>query len=145
MMKRITGSSLKATNKIFAFCLVAVFSTSTWAADDSRNCRDLLAPGEWKLIRDRLPEIYVAEGDPSEVVRATPEEVKLLLIEKVKEELAEFAKDPSPEELGDLLDVVYALQDHYGLDPKLVEEIRQQKLERKGGFTEGFALKIDKK
>ena len=95
-----------------------------------------------KLVRDKIPGRLDKKGILYEKRIASPEEYKAELIKKLQEELDEFKAAESPEELADLIEVIEALK-------KLpeytdVEEIRQQKLEEKGGFDERIILKGEK-
>jgi len=70
------------------------------------------------------------------------------LIEKLEEEVREVSEEmkvrdreslSTPyaliEELADVVDVVEAVLDYYGIDIELFDMVREQKLARKGGFT----------
>lgn len=95
-----------------------------------------------KLVRDRIPEILDENGKVYEKSIATPEEYKTRLVEKLREELAEFEEAHSIEELADVIEVIEALK-------KLpeyanVEEVREKKREERGGFDERIILKGEK-
>lgn len=98
-----------------------------------------------KLVRDKIPEILDQKGVSYEKRVASPEEYKIELIKKLEEELKEFiGATPSkkPEELADILEVIEALK-------KLpeyanLEEIRQKKLEERGGFGDRIILRGEK-
>lgn len=92
-----------------------------------------------KLVRDRIPEILDKKGVPYEQRIADTEEYKTELIKKLNEEAGEFAQDPSPEELADVMEVIAALtalpeyQD--------TENLRGEKREKRGGFSKRIILK----
>jgi predicted house-cleaning noncanonical NTP pyrophosphatase (MazG superfamily) len=44
--------------------------------------------------------------------------------------------------MADILEVLMALQNEFGLDPKDVENLRQKKSDKKGGFTKGYIIPI---
>lgn len=123
------------------FILIALVTLPNLAFGNV-GCVSLFEGGEWKLIRDRLPEIYERENDPQIVRRALPSELRDLLIKKLGEETAEFAENPSAEEMADILEVVEALQRHFGLDRTEIEKIQREKRDQKGAFEEGFVLKL---
>lgn len=92
-----------------------------------------------KLVRDRIPEILDAKGVSYEKRIAVPEEYRVELVKKLKEEVGEFGEAGAVEELADVIEVVEALK-------KLpeyadVENIRQQKLAERGGFEQKIILK----
>ncbi len=44
-----------------------------------------------------------------------------LLDEKLAEELREFQENPCPEEMADIVEVIYAIADHYGVKEEQLE------------------------
>jgi len=88
-----------------------------------------------KLIRDKIPEIIKNNGDTCLTHIASEEEYKQKLVEKLQEEVDEYKKDPSLEELADILEVIYALG-----DKEEMEKIRKQKFEKRGGFSKRIIL-----
>ena len=63
-----------------------------------------------KLVRDRIPEI-IEENDETPIVStAAGEEYTERLVEKLQEEVAEYAESREVEELADVLEVVHALR-----------------------------------
>ena len=95
-----------------------------------------------KLVRDKIPELLDSKGIHYEKRIATPEEYKLELIKKLKEEISEFTETPNTEELSDILEVVEALKKL----PEFinVEDVRKNKLAEKGGFEKKIILKGEK-
>jgi predicted house-cleaning noncanonical NTP pyrophosphatase (MazG superfamily) len=95
-----------------------------------------------KLVRDKIPQILDEKGVPYEKRIALPDEYKVELIKKIKEEAEEFLEDSSAEELADIVEVIEALK-------KLpeyanVEQVRIKKKEEKGGFEQKIILKGEK-
>lgn len=95
-----------------------------------------------KLVRDKIPDILKVKGVPFESHVASPEEYKAELIKKLGEEFEEYEAIQSTEELGDIIEVIEALK-------KLpeyadVEEVRQHKLEERGGFQSRIIVKGEK-
>jgi predicted house-cleaning noncanonical NTP pyrophosphatase (MazG superfamily) len=92
--------------------------------------------GGMKLVRDKIPEIMRATGQHTVVHTADTAEFQVLLRQKLAEEVDEFLMSQDPEELADILEVLYALADCLGLDAAKLEALRQEKVERRGGFAE---------
>jgi predicted house-cleaning noncanonical NTP pyrophosphatase (MazG superfamily) len=88
-----------------------------------------------KLVRDRIPELA---GQPGAFHEADPDEFGLLLRAKLLEEAAEAATaspDGLLEELGDVLQVLYALASLAGYSPAEIECARARKARTRGAFT----------
>lgn len=95
-----------------------------------------------KLVRDNIPDQLRSKGISFEERVASDEEYKDELLKKLFEELDEFLADKNVEELADLQEVINALA-------KLpeyanLEEVREMKLEDKGGFEKKIILKGEK-
>ena len=93
-----------------------------------------------KLIRDRIPEIIEKNGQKANIRKMTDEEYLAKLDEKLAEELAEYRADGNVEELADLLEVIYAAARARGCTAEKLEEIRHEKAEKRGAFTEKLLL-----
>lgn len=106
-----------------------------------------------KLVRDNIPLLH-AQGElgphPSGVERsrqvfrrATREEYQLLLLAKLAEEVGEvisaMTREHRLEELGDLREVISAIEDFESCDE---DDLNRRKLKTKrfGGFADGFVL-----
>lgn len=90
-----------------------------------------------KLVRDNIPQIIRAKGFEPAVYVAGADEYATRLRDKLSEEVAEFlASDSDPEELADVLEVIYALAGLTGTDPQQLEKLRAAKAEERGGFAE---------
>ncbi|MDD6200028.1 MAG: nucleoside triphosphate pyrophosphohydrolase, partial [Firmicutes bacterium] len=62
-----------------------------------------------KLVRDKIPELIAAGGE-TPVIRVLEDGEYLSRLEdKLEEEVAEYRQSGEPEELADILEVVYAL------------------------------------
>ncbi|MCR4578068.1 MAG: nucleoside triphosphate pyrophosphohydrolase [Clostridiales bacterium] len=93
-----------------------------------------------KLVRDRIPEIIEASGRTC-ATRILPEGEYLLMLEaKLDEELAEFHKDRTLEELADLMEVIRAIAVARGCPPEELERIRAGKADARGGFADRIFL-----
>jgi predicted house-cleaning noncanonical NTP pyrophosphatase (MazG superfamily) len=90
-----------------------------------------------KLVRDRIPELA---GQPGVFHQADPSEYGRLLRDKLLEEAAEAASAPGPaellDELGDVLQVLYALASQAGYSPAEIECARARKARTRGSFTQ---------
>ena len=90
-----------------------------------------------KLVRDRIPQIIQSKGLESIVYVADADEYAVRLRGKLSEEVAEFlASDSDPEELADILEVLYALAEQVGIDRQKLEKLRAAKAEERGGFAD---------
>lgn len=93
-----------------------------------------------KLVRDRIPEIIEQKGGACKTRILSDEEYAQKLDQKLGEELAEYLESHSPEELADLLEVIYACAALQDLSPADLEQIRTQKAEKRGGFKNKILL-----
>jgi predicted house-cleaning noncanonical NTP pyrophosphatase (MazG superfamily) len=91
-----------------------------------------------KLVRDRIPELAAVNGQPGSFQQATEAEYARSLRAKLLEEARE-ATTASPaelaEELGDVLQVLYALAELAGLEPAAIECARARKARTHGTYT----------
>jgi predicted house-cleaning noncanonical NTP pyrophosphatase (MazG superfamily) len=92
-----------------------------------------------KLVRDRIPELAAAIGQPAGWHQAIPEEFGRRLRDKLLEEAQEAAAATSPagllEELGDVLQILYALATQAGYAAAEVECARARKARTHGTYT----------
>ena len=91
-----------------------------------------------KLVRDRIPELATSNGQPGAFYQADPDEFGRLLRAKLLEEAAEAASaspDGLLEELGNVLQVLYALASQAGYSPAEIECARARKARTTGAFT----------
>lgn len=93
-----------------------------------------------KLVRDKIPEIIKREGSVPITHTASDDEYWQKLKEKLQEEVDEFKKDSSEEELADILEVVEAICEHRKFDKKELELLRKKKAEERGGFRQKIIL-----
>ena len=91
-----------------------------------------------KLVRDRIPELAAATGQADAFHQATEAEFALCLRAKLLEE-AQEAVTASPatlvEELGDVLQVLYALAAEAGYAAAEIECARARKARTHGSYT----------
>ena len=97
-----------------------------------------------KLVRDHIPELAAANGQPASFHQATPAEFRRGLRAKLLEEAQEAAAATSPagllEELGDVLQVLYALAADAGYAAAEVECARARKARTHGSYTRRLIL-----
>lgn len=93
-----------------------------------------------KLVRDRIPEIIEASGKTCKMVSLNDVEYLRMLDAKLDEELAEYHKDQSIEELADLLEVIRATAVARGYTIEELERVRELKAEKRGAFQHKIFL-----
>ena len=93
-----------------------------------------------KLVRDRIPEIITADGKTCTVEILSDADYLAMLDAKLDEELAEYHKEPSVEELADLLEVIYAVAKARGWSVEELERVRKEKADSRGGFEKKILL-----
>lgn len=94
-----------------------------------------------KLVRDKIPEI-ISLGRKEKVHYriASSHEYGDLLIKKLKEEVSEYLQSRDRLELADILEVINYLAELDGLSPAELEELREEKSIRKGGFKKRIVM-----
>lgn len=97
-----------------------------------------------KLIRDNIPNIINKTGKKCRFRVLEEDEYKQELQKKCHEEMEEYIRSTTDgealEELADLLEVIYALAEVHGSSIKELEELRAEKAEKRGGFSERLFL-----
>ena len=93
-----------------------------------------------KLVRDKIPEIIAANGQDAQYRILSEEEYRACLEAKLDEEVGEYHRDKTPEELADILEVVYALAATAGCSRDQLMEIYNQKHLARGGFEKRYFL-----
>lgn len=88
-----------------------------------------------KLVRDKIPEIIEGKGGSVSCRTLSQEEFRSELIKKMNEETAEFDKDNTLEELGDMYAVMSALAQNAGYSMEDVMHVSEQKQVKNGGFS----------
>lgn len=94
-----------------------------------------------KLVRDRIPEIIEAGGKICMTEILSDEDYLRFLDAKLNEELAEYQESKSLEELADLLEVMQAVVKARGWTWDQLEQVRQDKAKKRGGFDKKLLLK----
>jgi predicted house-cleaning noncanonical NTP pyrophosphatase (MazG superfamily) len=62
------------------------------------------------------------------------------LYEKLKEEVNEFLESEAPEEIADILEVLYAIMELNSLSKNEIEIIRTDKADKRGSFNKRLIL-----
>ena len=93
-----------------------------------------------KLVRDRIPEIITASGAECKTEILSDERYVEMIDAKLDEELAEYHKDKSLEELADLVEVIYAATLARGYTIDKLEAVRAKKATERGAFAKKILL-----
>ena len=93
-----------------------------------------------KLVRDNIPEIIKRDGKSAKIHIADDVEYDKRLKEKLLEEANEYAASGDPEELADVLEVVYAIAIKKGIHKVQLESMVQKKRNEKGSFEKRIVL-----
>ena len=94
-----------------------------------------------KLVRDCIPEIIEASGNTCITEILSDEDYLRMLDAKLDEELAEYHADQSIEELADLIEVIRACAVARGYTIEELEQVRVEKVAKRGGFEKRILLK----
>ena len=94
-----------------------------------------------KLVRDRIPQIIEASGKTCATEILSDEAYLRMVDAKLDEELAEYHRDQTIEELADLLEVIYAAAMARGYTLEQLETVRAEKAAKRGAFTKKILLK----
>lgn len=93
-----------------------------------------------KLVRDKIGKIIEASGMVVKTRVLSDDEYKTELEKKLSEEVSEYQKDKTPEELCDILEVVFALAKTHGIGHDELEKMRKSKVDERGAFDEKIYL-----
>ena len=94
-----------------------------------------------KLVRDRIPEIIESSGKSCVTEILSDEDYLRMLDAKLDEELAEYHADQNIEELADLMEVIRACAVARGYTIEELEQVRTEKVAKRGGFAKKILLK----
>ena len=89
-----------------------------------------------KLVRDKIPQIIIADGRTPIVRTLSDEEYLSELDRKLNEEVAEYQADKSLEEMADVFFVLFAICEARGHSVDELIEVRDKKREKRGGFRD---------
>ena len=93
-----------------------------------------------KAIRDKIPEIIKKSGNDCNIKTLSDEEFLIELDKKLDEELKEYNKSKSVEELADIIEVIERISQLKGVSFDKLEKIRQEKADRRGQFKNNLFL-----
>lgn len=93
-----------------------------------------------KLVRDRIPDLIVSQGEKPVVRVLEKEEYIVRLEEKLDEEVAEYHAGRELEELADVLEVIYALCEAQGRSVDELKAVYEKKHMQRGGFSKRIFL-----
>jgi len=93
-----------------------------------------------KVIRDKIPEIIQKDGQTCNIQILSDEKFMVEIEKKLSEEVTEYQNDKNPEELSDILEVIYRIAQLRGISKEELEKIRIKKLQDKGGFEKNLFL-----
>ena len=94
-----------------------------------------------KLVRDKIPEIIERDGRAYGTEAVSGDELLSYLDRKLDEEVAEFRESLDPEELADVMEVLFSLASRLGISEEELIGIRERKRAERGGFEKGIVLK----
>ena len=93
-----------------------------------------------KAIRDKIPEIIEESGSKCNIKTLSDSEFLSKLEEKLNEEVAEYQDSKSPEEMADILEVIYRIAELKRISKEELEKIRVKKRDDRGGFEKNLCL-----
>lgn len=98
-----------------------------------------------KLIRDKILDLHIEEGHDIKYTFLRGEELLAALRKKLHEEADEIpirakVDDEIIEEIADVRQILADMQEQYGVSDEVIEEVRQRKFDKKGGFVKGIYI-----
>ncbi len=93
-----------------------------------------------KVVRDKIPEIIEKDGYACHVETLSDEQFLIEIEKKLSEEITEYQNDKNPEELADILEVIYRIAEIKGISKDELEKIRIKKVDEKGSFKKNLFL-----
>jgi predicted house-cleaning noncanonical NTP pyrophosphatase (MazG superfamily) len=97
-----------------------------------------------KLVRDKIPEIIKSSGKEFRTKQLNEAEFIKELRTKLNEEISEYIEADTDgqalEELADILEIIHSLAEVHSSNFERVEDIRQDKSIKRGGFQEKIFL-----
>ena len=93
-----------------------------------------------KLVRDRIPNTIRENGSRCMYHVATKEELQEAILNKLREEVEEFIEDPCVEELADVQEVLWRIQEVFSITEYEIREATRNKATERGIFDEGYIL-----
>ena len=99
-----------------------------------------------KLVRDLIPEIIKKDGEVPKTKILNKKEYKEELLKKLIEESKEAleaknSKKDLTKEMGDVIEVLEAIEKAYNLDRKKILALKKERKKKRGGFEKRIFLK----
>ncbi len=93
-----------------------------------------------KLVRDNIPDIII-NSEKTPMIRVVEGgEFEEALKEKLREECEEFIDSGKTDELVDILELVHKFSNLKGISFDELDDLREEKREKRGGFDKGIFL-----
>lgn len=94
-----------------------------------------------RLVRNKIP--YIIEADDKKVVYEIlpTDDYITMLDDKLIEEMTEYQDSKDVEKLADILEVIYTIARLNGVSSAELEDMRKEKVEQKGDFSDKIFLK----
>ena len=93
-----------------------------------------------KLVRDKIPDIIKSNGEKPIIKRLDDSEYIYQLNINILEEINEYLESGEVEELADLEEVLRAILDYKKISYSEFEEIRKEKVKKRGAFKKRIFL-----
>jgi predicted house-cleaning noncanonical NTP pyrophosphatase (MazG superfamily) len=93
-----------------------------------------------KLVRDKIPDIIRQQGETPRIEILSDDAYLTELDKKLFEEMEEYQGSKEPEELADILEVIYAICTARGYSVDELYKMREEKLNKRGGFSKKIFL-----
>jgi len=93
-----------------------------------------------KAIRDKIPDIIKKSGNSYNVKKLSDDEFLPELEKKLREEVEEYLKSKSVEELADAVEVIYRIAELKGISNEKLEMLREEKANKRGKFNDNLFL-----
>ena len=93
-----------------------------------------------KAIRDKIPEIIEKSGNFCNFKELSDEDFLIEIEKKLSEEVNEYMESKNPEELSDILEVIFKISEIKGISKEDLENIRIKKVSERGGFDRNLFL-----
>lgn len=93
-----------------------------------------------KLVRDNIPQMIERQGRKVNIRILDGKEYRECLERKLDEEVREYHAGKNPEELADILEVVFALAEDLGCSRQKLMEVYDKKHAARGGFRDRIYL-----
>ncbi len=93
-----------------------------------------------KLVRDKIPEKILSNGEKPIYRVLNNDEYKIELLKKLVEEAKEFLETPNIEERADIAEILKAIDELHAFSQSDIEAVRVEKSHKRGGFSKKIFL-----